>query len=111
MHRRRRIVQRLLRIRRSEVATELAAQGNLRHGRACSDRPVFLAAVLLSKPWMPGTRPGMMTLHQGAEPAQLFSPDMIGPNSSQLSPLKRIICNCSSGAKSVVLVLILVPGR
>ena len=28
MHRRRGIVQRLLRIRRSEVATELAAQGN-----------------------------------------------------------------------------------
>src|SRR6266481_5548928 len=40
-----------------------------------------------------------------------FSPDMIGPNKSQLSPLKRIICNCSSGAKSVGLVLICVPGR
>ena len=44
--------------------------------------------------------------------AQLFfSPDMIGPNNSQFSPLKRIICSCSSGAKSVGLVLILVPGR
>ena len=40
-----------------------------------------------------------------------FSPDITGPNRSQLSPLKRIICNCSSGAKSVGLVLILVPGR
>ena len=39
-----------------------------------------------------------------------FSPDMIGPNRSQLSPLKRIICSCSSGAKSVGLVLICVPG-
>jgi hypothetical protein len=43
--------------------------------------------------------------------AQLFSPDITGPNSSQLSPLKRIICNCSSGAKSVGLVLIFVPGK
>ena len=25
---------------------------------------------------------------------------MIGPNSSQRSPLKRISCNCSMGAKS-----------
>ena len=42
---------------------------------------------------------------------EFFSPDISGPNSSQLSPLKRSICSCSSGAKSVGLVLILVPGR
>jgi hypothetical protein len=41
------------------------------------------------KSWMPGTRPGMTI---SCEPfAQLFSPDITGPNSSQLSPLKRII--------------------
>ncbi len=49
--------------------------------------------------------------HFNKSPQLLFSPDMSGPNNSQLSPLKRIICNCSSGAKSVGLVLILVPGR
>jgi hypothetical protein len=35
---------------------------------------------------------------------------MIGPNNSQCSPLQRIICNCSSGAKSVGLVSIEVSG-
>jgi hypothetical protein len=47
----------------------------------------------------------------GSRPWLLFSPLITGPNNSQLSRLKRIICNCSSGAKSVGLVLILVPGR
>ena len=42
---------------------------------------------------------------------ELFSPDMIGPNRSHVSPLNRCICNCSIGAKSVGLVLIFVPGR
>jgi hypothetical protein len=42
---------------------------------------------------------------------EFFSPLMTGPNRSQVSPLKRIICNCSSGAKSVGPVFILVPGR
>ena len=42
---------------------------------------------------------------------ELFSPLISGPNSSQVSPLNRIICNCSSGLKSVGLVLIRVPGR
>jgi hypothetical protein len=40
-----------------------------------------------------------------------FSPDINGPNNSQLSPLNFIICNWSSGLKSVGLVWILVPGR
>src|ERR1700753_3553963 len=40
-----------------------------------------------------------------------FSPDMTGPKRSQVSPLKRIICSCSSGAKSVGLVLSFVPGK
>ncbi len=40
-----------------------------------------------------------------------FSPLMTGPNRSQLSPLNRIICSCSIGAKSVGLVLMRVPGR
>jgi hypothetical protein len=42
---------------------------------------------------------------------EFFSPLISGPNNSQLSPLNRIIWSCSSGAKSVGLVLILVPGR
>jgi hypothetical protein len=42
---------------------------------------------------------------------EFFSPLMTGPNRSQVSPLNRIICNCSSGAKSVGPVFILVPGR
>jgi hypothetical protein len=29
---------------------------------------------------------------------EFFSPDSTGPKRSQVSPLKRIICNCSSGA-------------
>ena len=47
----------------------------------------------------------------GQSAYEFFSPDISGPNNSQLSSLNRIICNCSSGAKSVGLVLILVPGR
>ena len=35
---------------------------------------------------------------------------MTSPNRSHFSPLKRIICSCSIGAKSVALVLILMPG-
>src|SRR5262249_35684952 len=38
------------------------------------------------------------------------SPEMISPNSSHFWPLKRCICNCASGAKSVAEVLILTPG-
>ena len=35
----------------------------------------------------------------------------MSPNRSQLSPLKRISCNCESGAKSVGEVLTLTPGK
>ncbi len=69
------------------------------------------------KTWMAGTGPGMTTSDTIAaiflpfDRQEFFSPLMTGPNSSQLSPLKRIICSCSSGAKSVGPVLIFVPGR
>jgi hypothetical protein len=53
----------------------------------------------------------MTTLLQGTPAYEFFSPDISGPNNTQLSSLNRIICNCSSGAKSIGLVLILVPGR
>jgi hypothetical protein len=56
-------------------------------------------------------KPGMTTLLQGTPAYEFFSPDISGPNNTQLSSLNRIICNCSSGAKSIGLVLILVPGR
>src|SRR6516225_6013160 len=39
------------------------------------------------------------------------SEEMTSPNRSQLSPLKRISCNCESGAKSVGEVLTLTPGK
>src|SRR6516164_632567 len=39
------------------------------------------------------------------------SEEMTSPNRSQLSPLKRISCNCESGAKSVGEVLTFTPGK
>src|SRR5256885_1774463 len=54
------------------------------------------------------SRPGMTKEPQSASPYEFFSPLISGPNNSQLSPLNFIICSCSSGAKSVGLVLILV---
>ena len=38
-------------------------------------------------------------------------PFRIGPNNSQVSPLKRCICICLTGAKSVGLVLTMIPGK
>jgi hypothetical protein len=38
------------------------------------------------------------------------APFMMAPNRSQRSPVKRIICNCLMGAKSVGLVLTVIPG-
>src|SRR5665647_825710 len=43
-------------------------------------------------------------------PQLLSSPEMVSPNNSHFSPLNRIICNWSIGAKSVGEVLILMPG-
>ena len=50
------------------------------------------------------------------EPVEPFtaegtSPLMMSPNSSHFWPLKRCICNCAIGAKSVAAVLILTPGK
>src|SRR6516165_987886 len=57
--------------------------------------------------------PDYAALHLGyglAIPQPPTSPVITGPNSSQLAPLKRIICICLTGAKSFGLVLILMPG-
>ena len=85
--------------------------------RHCEERSDEAIQSLICGPWIAsrslssGAHSRDPLARNDAKPYDPFSPDITGPKRSQVSPLKRIICNCSSGAKSVGLVLMRVPGR